>query len=352
MARRRRTALGQAPIDQRTVGEGISFPGIDPRQWISYGVVDDEAVTFDEELGPLLAVTLQPSGYQVTCRLAYGTAGNGEGEYHPFVPGDEVLVAIPEGDERAGCVVFGRLNNGIDKFPDKSVAGQDPTTNTFGFRRMRTPWVEEIAGPWLLRQATTGALVSLDTKGTLTLKDGQKAALQMTPDLFGYQSGDAKFLLQLDLTGKRFTLQVDDAVLTISGSKASPAKSALAIPGTFAITTSGNPAAEHVATIEAIANVLAQLLGTISPLITSGLAPLVTPAAGAPIGPAIATPIVAALTPAQLATAITAAASAPANPAVAAAIFGAFSGAQQKPPGVPGQGQLKPGIGCAGLLAG
>ena len=324
MAKRRRTALGQRPLDQRTVGEGLGFPGIDPRQWISYGVVDEEAVTFDDDLGPLVSTTLQPSGYQVTCRLGYGTAGNGEGEYHPFVPGDEVLVAIPEGNERAGCVIFCRLNNGVDKFPGSSVAGQDPTTNTFGFRRMRTPWVEEIAGPWLLRQATTGALLSFDTKGVVTLKDGQKAALQMTPDLFGYQSGDAKFLLQLDLTGKRFTLQVDDAVMTISGSKASPAKSAIAIPGSFAITTSGNPAAEHVATIEAIANVLVALGSVVAPPFT----------------------------PANVAAAVTQASTTPLAPPVAAAIFGAFSSAKQKPPAVPGQGQLTPGIGCKGLLAG
>ncbi len=61
-----------------------------------------------------------------------------------------MILAIPEGNERAGCVILGRLCNGIDKFPMKSIAGQDPTTNTFAFSRRRTPKVEEVNGPWLI----------------------------------------------------------------------------------------------------------------------------------------------------------------------------------------------------------
>jgi hypothetical protein len=340
-------------MDQRTIAEAFVFPGSDPRQWVSYGTVDDDdPVTFDPDYGPLVAVTLQPSNKSVHCRVAMPFAGNGEGEYHPFVAGDEVIVLIPEGDERADCAIVGRFTNSIDKFPLESVGGQDPTKNNFGFRRYRTPFVEEAAGPWMIRQATTGALLSIDKNGSLTFRDGAKDVLQMSADVFGFQSADSKFLMQLDLTGGRLTLQVDDALLTMTSSHASPQQSAIAVPGMFKLSAKANPAGEHVLTTEALGNVLAALMTTISTLFTAAIAPLVTPAPGAPLGALISAPLAIALLPTTVAAAMTTAAAAPLNPAIAAAIFAAFSAGAQKPPPVPGSGQLLPGIGSPGFLTG
>src|SRR5512147_1532249 len=173
-----------APADLRSAGDGYSYPGIDPRSWVSHATVDDEdPVSFDADLGPLVGVTLQPSKEQCVCRVGMGIAGRGEGQYYPCVAGDEVLVALPEGSPRAGGVVVARLCNSVDRFPSGSVAGQDPATNSFGFRKQRAAHVHEVDGPYLVRQSASGALMSMDAAGVLTLRDGAGSALQFSPDV-------------------------------------------------------------------------------------------------------------------------------------------------------------------------
>lgn len=315
----------------------MATPGMDPRQWTSYGTVDADEIEFDPSLGPLIPVTLQPSQVQILCRTMSSVAGNGEGEYVPFVAGDEVLVAIPGGAERSGaCVILGKLNNERLPFPSDSVAGQDPTTNTFAFRRVRTPMVEEYEGPYIVRQATSGALLSIDTAGAVTIRDGTKAALQMGPDAFSYMSGDATAMLQLDLSGGRFTLQIGDALLTMSKGGASPEVNALAVPGILSVSASANPAAEHVLTTEALVNFLNNLFIQIGVAIPGPITGAALAAAAIPI----------------LSATIAGAAVSPQLPPLAAALFAAFSAVLQKPPGVPGQGQLTPGLGCPGFLSG
>ncbi len=345
-------------IDLSSLAEGISRPGMDPRQWISNALVERvDPVLFDDELGPLVSVTLEPGGEQVQARVGSGIAGDGEAEYFPFVEGDEVLVALPQGNPRGGAVIIARLHNKRAPFPSGSVAGQDPTKNAFAFKRTRTPFISEHEGPVMIRSSISEALISIDTKGTITMRDGQKSALQLSPDLFGFQSGDAKYLLQLDLTGGRFTLQVDDALLTLSSSKASPEASAIAVPGSLSISTSSNPAAEHAISTEAVLNILAAWTQALGVAITAALpGVIVTPGAGAPLGPLIGTPLgLVFSSPAGLgllAAAATTAASGTLDPGIAAAIAAAFTSAQQKPPGAPGVGQTKPGIGCAGMFLG
>lgn len=124
--------------------EGGGLPGKD---WLSIATVDDdEPVTFDPDLGPLVNVTTQPKQIPLVCRVGMRIAGRGEGEYFPFVAGDEVLVAILQGDARAGGVILCRVCNGIDRFPT-TVAGQDATKNNFAFTRSIAPHLEERDGP-------------------------------------------------------------------------------------------------------------------------------------------------------------------------------------------------------------
>lgn len=317
------------------MAEALSHPGIDPRQWFSYGLVAQDApYAFDPDYGPLIAVELQPSGVEVNCRVGMQVAGDGEGDYHPFVEGDEVAVLIPQGNERGDCLIVARCSNARAPFPTGSVGGQDPTTNSIAFTRRRTPYVQEFAGPVLLRCATSEAFLSLDEKGIVTLRDGQKSALQLSPDAFGYQSGDSKFLFQLDLTGGRFTLQVDDALLTLSSSSADPQVNALGVPGTFAVSTLANPAVEHVLTTESFVNFLTYVLSAVGALA---------------LPPFAVTPVQVA---AAIATAIPLAQAAPQNPALGALLVSTFGSATQKPPGVPGLGQVYPAIGCQGFLVG
>jgi hypothetical protein len=320
-----------------TMGEAFAKPGMDTRDWLSYGTVsDDTPVTMDPDMGPLVGVVLQPSKIEVRSRVLMQSAGKGEGEYIPFVSGDEVLVAIPEGHPWSGTVILGRLTNSIDKFPTGSVAGQDASKNNFAFKRTRTAWIHEVEGGYLIREAKSGAFFQLDgTNGNVTIRDGSGGALQVTKSALAYQSADGKKVLQVDVDNGRFRAQVDDALMLMAST--SQGKSALVVPGTYAVSSSAQPAAEHVATTEAVLNIVLsvlQALGTANP----------GPVLGATLtAPFLGTTAIAGL---QLA-AVT-----PLLPTVATAIQGAFALAQQKPPAVPSLGQLAPGIGCVGFRAG
>ncbi len=236
----------------------------DSKQWVSMGLVSNDPevppVEFHKEDGQVYVnVTLEPSKTPARCRVAAFVAGSGEGEYFPFLPNDEVIVAIPQGREDAGSVIIGRLNNGLDPFPMESVAGQDPTTNTFAFRRRRTPAIEEFAGPVVFRNALTGALFSLDAKGGVTIKDGENSAIQISVDALTLQgpstpSTSPKHLLQMNFTEERLLLQVGDAQLLMSGSGA-PSQAGqvyLTAPADLFVALGTNQPAEHVATIEAV----------------------------------------------------------------------------------------------------
>lgn len=272
--------MPRTSIDWQSIAGAMQAPENDTRQWVSIGIVqaDDagQVVQFREDLGqPLVSVTLQPTLARVYCRVSSQVAGNGEGEWHPFVQGDEVVVVVPQGYEDAGCVIIGRLNNTFDKFPMDSVAGQDPTTNTFGFRRRRTPYVEESAGPVILRSALSSALITIDEVGNITLKDSQNAAMQMSADVIGFAGPSTpdtppKYLLQLDLTHGHLNVQIDDAVLTLSSSSAAPEINLLSVPGPLAIGTLGNAMNEHVATTESVAHVLEILIAELISVINLG----------------------------------------------------------------------------------
>jgi len=346
-------------IDLRTLAEGMSYPGIDPRTWVSYGLVgavdsNEQVVAFDTDLKqPLVSVILQPSQVPVVCRVAASVAGNGEGEWNPYVTGDEVIVLIPEGNEKAGCCIIGRLNNAIDAFPMDSVAGQDPTTNTFAFKRQRTPRIEEFAGSMMFRSAKTGAFLSIDEAGVVSLKDGQNATLQMSADVFGYQGPSdpttpPKFVMQLSLTGGQFLLQLDDAIVTLCSSKAVPEQNIIGLPGPLMIGTLGNPALEHALSTEAFANLLYQeLLGLAASIAATTPGPLT----GVTLGAAIVTWLNAVPPLPSFTLGITTASTSALVPQVLAAITAAFLTATQKP-SVPSGQQTNPGIGAAGLNIG
>ena len=116
------------PHNIATHAQAYAAPGMDTRQWVSFGTVNLEtpnqkSVAFTKEYGPLVNVTLRPSAIPVVCRVSHEVAGAGEGEWFPFVGGNEVMVAIPEGDESAGCVIFGRLNQNRPVAPAGGGAG-------------------------------------------------------------------------------------------------------------------------------------------------------------------------------------------------------------------------------------
>jgi hypothetical protein len=352
---RRSRLRPQVAFDNNSLREAFSGPGMDTRTWVSMGLVgfnDGEPIIFDTDRKvPLVKVTLHPSFTKVYCRVAVGAsgaAGDGEGEWAPFVENDEVLVLLPEGNEKAGAVITNRFNNQLYKFPMDSVAGQDPTTNTFGFVRRRTPFITEVAGPWMVRSALSGAFINISKEGIITLKDGENSAFQISPDVIGLvgpstESTAPEFVMQLDLTGRHFVLQVGDAIMTLSASDASPETNLLAVPGSFSLGTIGNPPIEHVVTTEAVANIISNAFTTFAALV----APVVIPLTGS----ALSTAIVTWLTSPAYAATFSTSMGTPLTPLVAAAIFSAFGSAGPKPPATL-FGQVAPGIGAPGFTTG
>jgi len=346
-------------FDHASMREAYSGPGMDPRTWISYARVDvpdpeqgTETVEFDEDDGQLYVnVTLSPMDTPLRARVGMLTAGSGEALYFPFCGGEEVLVAIPEGNMRAGAVIIARLNNAYDGFPFDSVGGADPKLNAAAIFRTRTALTIESGASVQIRSAAAGAMLLLSAEGNVTLRDAKANVLQMSPDVFGFQTGDGGTFMQLDLSGDRFNMQVNQTSFTLAGSSAASGVpySALVSPLAFTMAAGGTApdytAVEHVTTTEAVANIFAQVMNVLGVALNLMPGPLTGPALGALlVDPLFST--------STLAAGLTAAAASTLNPAVATAITGIFAAPIPKIPGVPGLGQTMPSVGCAGFLAG
>lgn len=246
-------------IDPSVLAHHASVPGIDPRTWVSYGTVqrkkrgsDPEAVQYTD-VGPLVLVLLHPQNVTIQCRVANQSAGDGEGEWSPFVEGDEVVVVVPGGNEREGGVILGRLQNAKDKVPAR-VAGMDAKKNNLSYVRKRTPHVTEVAGGWMVRQATTGAFISVKETGEITIGGGEGAFVAVRPDFVGMQSSDGTMLVQLDEKGKNLRLEASGGVMSLKGSASS------IVTDQLALVTGGLFPAHHAATAESTIAVVASVL--------------------------------------------------------------------------------------------
>ena len=321
-------------FDAQSIRSLFQFPGADTREWVSFALVDaesdgDKAVEFSEDYGPIVNVTLQPSGVPVRARVAAFIAGNGEGEWFPFMEKDEVLVVLPEGNER-NAVIIGRLNQSIDKFPTM-VGGVAVDKNAVSFRRRRTPVIEEVASTYFLTSVTTNAALLLDKGGAWYVKDGAGTTMHIGADWAGFTTKDSSdFVVQMQIADKRFYVSIDggQAVLSLS-----TGDSMLVTGGVLAIGTSGNNPFWHATTIESVCSLLTQW----GILLAADIVKL-----GAPL--AALAPVFAAGSAVSLPLAIAATSSTPMLAPVAAAILGALSA----PPVPP----LLPGVACAGLVVG
>lgn len=260
-------------MDQARLAQAFKRPGSDPRQWISYGTVDKDApnapsVRFKDDdgnplpYGPMVNVTLQPLGIALPCRVSSFVAGQAEGEWYPFVSGDEVLVAIPEGDERAGAVIIGRLNQELDVWPTV-VAGQDSTKNTFGFRRMRTPYIVETAASYLIRSALTGSQIGIDAQGQVIINDGDKGSLVIGAEAIGMSSGDGETFATVFPPSKEVFLGAGASSFLLSASETK-----FISEGAISFATVGGASNQTAVTAE---QVLAILINLVAQLATMGV---------------------------------------------------------------------------------
>lgn len=312
-----------AGFDWQTFARMMSYPGIDPRCWVSTAIVDVDtpqarSVQFDDEEGqplphPIVNVTMQPSGTPVSARVLSSVSGAGVGEWHPFVGGDEVLVAVPSGDEAAGVIIMGRLSNALDRHP-RNVAGNDTTQNSLGFKRFVEPYVLESATSILLRVAKTNTFLSLDPTGAATLKSGAGHYLALHDDLVGLQTADTSCLVQIDPAKQTVFLQAKGTQLSLDDEG-----SHLLSPGPMNVTVSGGGYAPgHAVTTEQVVTILnafglAAAAASTTPLtLVAFFASLTTPATLAAIVAAAATPAASIAGP--IAAAITLALKVPPDP--------------------------------------
>jgi len=330
-------------FDARDMREAFTFPGSDPREWICWGVVDadgedpdDKNVTFDPDYGPLVNLTLHPGGKRVRARVASHVAGNGEGEWYPFIEKDEVLVALANGSER-NAVIIGRLNQSIDAFPTL-VGGADVTKNTVSFRRSVPPRIEEVGTSYFLTSVSTGASLLVDKGGNWYVTDGAGSVMHVGADWLGLMTklGDNVMQLQIKSGEERFYVHVGGGAASLALSASGI--SALLVPDALNIGTSGNSPFWHATSTESVCAILDALGKNLGTLI-SALGP--APLTGVVLGPIFTalgqTSLVAALPTvgplALLGPAIQTALAVPAVPNVTPAA-------------------ALPGVGCPGLVIG
>jgi hypothetical protein len=307
-------------LDYASMGEAGARGGNDPRQWISNGVVNADqpgapSVDFTSKAGPLVSVRLHPSDIDVRCRTASFIAGGGQGEWHPFVGGDEVLVALPMGSERAGAVIVGRLNNGVDVFPT-NVANNDVTANNITTRRTIPNYAWETTNGWILRNITTGAQLALDVTGQWTMNSG---------DLHFMQIGSTGVTLSLKKMTSYITLDATTGQITLN---VGPGKARFTMDpatGNIYVGTQGTFPVGHVATVEGMVAFVAAALTTLGALV------LPTPISPAQVIAAVESAIpLSGITPP----------------------YATFAGLVMTALAVPRDqsGQVQPGLGCAGMV--
>jgi hypothetical protein len=269
-----------AGFDWQTFSRLMSHAGIDPRHWVSIGIVDvdtpqNRSVRFSDQDGPLpqplVNVTMQPSGLPVSARVLQGVSGAGVGQWHPFVGGDEVLLLIPGGDEGLGAVIVGRLSNSIDKFPT-NVAGNDTTQNSLGFMRFSEPFVMESGTSLTFRVSSHGAFISLDPVGGITATSGSGHYLAIQDDLVSLQTKDTSCMVQIDPSAQTVFLQASDTQLLLQPT--SSGASHFLGPGTLSlITMGGGYAPGHAVTLEQVTVLLWALATGIGALLVPTLTP-------------------------------------------------------------------------------
>ena len=110
-------------IDTGRLANAVSRPGIDPRVWVSFAIV--QKVVIDPLEGVFVDVLLMPKQVNATCRVGTEYAGDGFGVYAPLEVDDEVLVEAANGDPNNGYVITRRLHSASDPPPAQAVTNPD-----------------------------------------------------------------------------------------------------------------------------------------------------------------------------------------------------------------------------------
>lgn len=107
--------------DSQRIAEGMSYPGIDPRTWVSMARIDDDedAIVWNEDLGWLVDVTFVGGEFDgegpVNCRVASMLQVSGVTHQRPSHAGALVVVVIPNGDPNDDAVIVAQLHDVDDQ---------------------------------------------------------------------------------------------------------------------------------------------------------------------------------------------------------------------------------------------
>jgi hypothetical protein len=195
-----RSSIGST-IDLGRLASAVSRPGIDPRVWVSYGVLTSEPVidtdATDNSAGVFVEVLLMPSGMTETARVGAMYAGNGFGFYAPLHKDDEVLVCAPSGDPDEGLVVTQRLWSPAD--PPPAAIATYPTDVTLVVEKDKALRLNVSGGGKVYIGANDGtkpvAYVDSEIEVTITVADIATMALTSP-------SGPVTATSPVTLTGK------------------------------------------------------------------------------------------------------------------------------------------------------
>lgn len=117
-------------IDTGRLANAVSYPGIDPRIWVSYAVLLTEPyIDMTNGQQDIVAdILMSPSNVIETARVGAIYAGNGFGLYAPLHKDDEVMVCAPSGNPDHGLVITHRLWSPADPPPTEAAAHPEDVT--------------------------------------------------------------------------------------------------------------------------------------------------------------------------------------------------------------------------------
>lgn len=339
-------------FDRASQGEAGARPGNDTRQWSSIGVVNAStsgtpSVNFATPVGALVSVRLHPSDIDIQCRVASFMAD----EWHPFLGNEEVLVILPQGHERGGGIIVGRMNNGVD-VATTTIAGIDVTQNQTSTRHTVPNYAWEVENGWILRNPNTTAQLALNTVGDWIIACGELHFLSLSAGQ-GVVLGNANmtsFIQIMPFAAASADAGDDNTAPAVESSggtiliNAGQGKAGFIIdPNSgfiFASTAASVPGAGpvgHVATVEGLVSLVSAVLFQLGAQMTAvGATPTATAAALGAVLTTLTIPVVEAAIPS----------------AGKAPPYGTFSplvGASLALPRSP-DGITQPGLGCAGFL--
>lgn len=230
--------------DYRRMGNGMSYPGIDPRQWIKYGKVTD--VGFDAKYGMFADVQFEGTGQNETCLIGSQYVDVDAGENPPIKKGQRVCVLVPGGNSDNGpiivCAVWNAFYTPPTEFQDTTNTEEPTKDKVIKVLKGQRYRLITNNGDVLVETAGSGN-VSIETTGTgtTTIKSATKCVVQCSDVELGNANPTIPIALATPtvafLTGLQSALaSLNTALTTFSGAcssatvepKLGPAATALA----------------------------------------------------------------------------------------------------------------------------